>query len=118
MAKFKVSVKGNIVTVTKKQLRKYHINEREVKKFEENAISGFFRPQIINKNRIVYVAPWGVTLENYIKDNFTVHKFYSILTQVVEMTKRIERYGLYLHNVVLDTQLIYIKKTTGELFCL
>lgn len=118
MAKFKVSVKGNIVTVTKKQLRKYHINEREVKKFEESVIPGFFRPQIINKDRIEYVAPWGVTLESYIKDKFTVHKFYSILTQIVEMTKRIEKYGLYLHNVVLDMKLIYIKKATGELFFL
>lgn len=118
MAKFSISTKGNIVKVTQKQLGKFNINERELTIFEKNLLPGFFRPQVITKHRIEYVAPLGISLKSYMKDNFTVHKLYSVMAQIVEMTKRAERYGFYLHNIVLDTQLIYVKKTTGELFFL
>lgn len=118
MAKFKVSTKGNLITITQKQFRKFNVNERELKVFEENLLPGFFRPKLVAKNKITYTAPKSVTLEAYIKKDLTVHKMYSILAQFGEMIKSAEQYGFYLHNIIFESRLIYVKEITGELFFL
>lgn len=118
MAKFKVSTKGNLITITQKQLGKFNVNERELKVFEENLLPGFFRPKLVAKNKITYTAPKSVTLETYIKKDLTVHKMYSILAQFGEMIKSVEQYGFYLHNIIFESRLVYVKEITGELFFL
>ncbi len=116
MAKFRVQTKGNMITAVRKQFGDLHIAERELEILEENTLLGFFRPQVISTHRMEYAAPLGVSLKSYLKDKPSVHKFYSMLAQIVEMAKRVERYGLYMQNVVFDMDLVYVKKTTGELF--
>lgn len=118
MAKFKVSTKGNLITITQKQFGKFNVNERELKVFEENLLPGFFRPKLVAKNKITYTAPKSVTLETYIKKDLTIHKMYSILAQVGELIKSVEQYGFYLHNIIFESRLIYVKEITGELFFL
>lgn len=116
MASFHISTKGNLITVTQKQFGKIEINERELQVFEENLIPGLFRPKLLSKRKLIYTAPAGISLEQYIKKNMSIHKFYSILAQVVEITKIVERYHFYLHNLVMESKLIYLKELTGELF--
>lgn len=116
MAKFRVQTKGNMITAVRKQLGDLHIAERELEILEENTLLGFFRPQVISTHRMEYAAPLGVSLKSYLKDKPSVHKFYSMLAQIVEMAKRVEHYGLYMQNVVFDMDFVYVKKTTGELF--
>lgn len=118
MAKFKVSTKGNLISITQKQFGKFNVNERELKVFEENLLPGFFRPKLVAKNRITYTAPKSVTLETYIKKDLTIHKMYSILAQFGELIKSVEQYGFYLHNIIFESRLIYVKEITGELFFL
>lgn len=118
MAKFKVSTKGNLITITQKQFRKINVNERELKVFQENLLPGFFRPKMEKKNKITYTAPQSISLDAYIKKGFTVHKLYSILAQFGEIIKSVETSGFYLHNLVLESKLIYVKEITGELFFL
>lgn len=57
-------------------------------------------------------------MSRYIRKGLNVHRFYSIVAQVVEMIKKIELYKFYLPNLVLDTEIIFVKETTGELFFL
>lgn len=97
---------------------KVPVNERELRIFEENLLPGLFRPQLMGKHKIVYTAPMSIPLGEYMKKDLTVHKIYNILAQVVEMTKKVEIYGFYLYNLVLDEQLIYVKEMTGELYFL
>lgn len=118
MAKFKVSTKGNLISITQKQFGKFDVNERELKVFEENLLPGFFRPKLEAKNKITYTAPKSITLEEYIKKDLTVHKMYSILAQFGEMIKATEQYGFYLHNIIFESRLVYVKEITGELFFL
>ena len=68
--------------------------------------------------RQIYTAPQSVSLSRYIRKGLNVHRFYSIVAQVVEMIKKIELYKFYLPNLVLDTEIIFVKETTGELFFL
>lgn len=118
MAKFKVSTKGNLISITQKQFGKLNVNERELKVFEENLLPGFFRPKLEAKNKLTYTAPKSITLEAYIKKDMTVHKMYSVLAQFGEMIKGVEQYGFYLHNIILESRLVYVKEITGELFFL
>ncbi len=118
MAKYKVSAKGSLVTIKQKQFHKFIYNECELEIFEENMISGLFRPNRVNNNKIIYTAPAGISLKNYIKKGITIHKLYSVLAQVVEITKQIERHNLYIYNLVLDEKMIFVKELTGELYFL
>lgn len=99
-------------------MRKIGINEREMQIFEENFLPGFFHPKMKGKHCIVYTAPLTVPLKAYIKKKLTVHNFYHMLAQIVEMVKKIDIYKLYLYNLILDVNIIFVKETTGELFFL
>lgn len=118
MAKFKVASDKNFTKFVKRYMGKVPVNEREIRVFENNIIPGFFRPQLQGKHKIEYVAPLSKSLEQYIKKDMTVHKLYNVLAQVVEITKKIEMYGFYLSNLVLDERLICVREATGELIFL
>lgn len=118
MAKFKVSTKGNLITVTQKQLGKLNVNERELKVFEENLLPGFFRPKLVAGNKMLYTVPNSISLADYVKKDFSIHKLYSMLAQFSEIIKSIRSMGFYPHKLVLDSRLIYVKEITGEVFFL
>lgn len=118
VSKYSISDKKNLIKITQKSIRKVPINERELAVFQENLLPGLFRPVMEGKHRIAYTAPQSVSLKNYIKKGLNIHKLYSIVAQVVEMTKKIEMYKFNLPNLVLNTGIIFVKETTGELFFL
>lgn len=118
MSKYSILDKKNLVKITRKSIKKVPVNEKEMMTFQENLLPGLFRPVLEGKHRIAYTAPQSVPLHMYMKKGLNIHKFYSIVAQVVEMTKKIEVYKFYLSNLVLDTHIIYVKETTGELFFL
>lgn len=118
MAKYKIAKKKNLIKITRKSIKQVPVNEKEMETFQENLLPGLFRPSLEGKHRIVYTAPQSVSLYEYLRKGLNVHKFYSVITQVVEMVKRIEVYKFYPSNLVLDSKIIYVKETTGELFFL
>lgn len=118
MAKYRLNKKNNIMTIIRKGIKKVPLNEREMNVFEDNLMPGFFRPKLESPRRIVYTAPAGMSLAEYMERNFTIHKLYSVITQIVEISKKIDRYNFYLYNLVLDEKLVYVKEITGELFFL
>ncbi len=117
MSKFRLLPDKNLVRIARKYGKDMPINQRELDILEKNMMNGFFRPQTEGRKKIVYTAPSGKPLAIY-KKNITVHKLYGVLAQIVEVTKRIENYGLYLNNLILDERLIYARELTGELFFL
>lgn len=118
MAKFKVSKAQNLIVITQKQFTKINVNERELELLEKELPPRFFRVKMPSKNRIEYTVPTSINLEEYIKKGLTVHKLYSILAQFGEVIKDVEQMGLYLHNVILERKLIYVKEVTGQVFFL
>lgn len=118
MAKFKVSTKGNLISITQKQFGKFNVNERELKVFEENLLPGFFRPKLVAGNKMLYTVPNSISLAEYVKKDFSIHKLYSVLAQFSEIIKSIRSMGFYPYKLVLDSRLIYVKEITGEVFFL
>lgn len=117
MSKFRLVRDKNLVRIAKKYWRGVPVNQRELDIFEKNLVTGFFRPQLRGKKEIVYTAPMGKPLAEYKKD-LTVHKLYGILAQLVEVAKKIDSYGFYMNNLILDERLIYVREITGELIFL
>lgn len=118
MSKFRLASDKNLIKIIRKYFGKVPVNEREMEMFENNILPGLFRPRLEGKHKIVYTAPMSKSLVDYMKKGLTVHKLYGILAQVVEITKKIEKYGFYLNNLVLDERLIYVREMTGELIFL
>lgn len=118
MAKFKVSIKDNLINVTQKQFGKFNVNERELQVFEKNLLPGFFRPKIVAGNKMLYTAPMSISLADYVKKDFSIHKLYSVLAQFSEIIKSIKSMGFYPYKLVLNSRLIYVKEITGEVFFL
>lgn len=118
MPKFKLVSDKNLIKIVRKYMGKVPVSERELLIFEKNIIPGFFRPQLSGKHKMEYIAPMSKPLAQYMKQNLTVHKLYSIIAQTIETVKKIERYGLYLNNLLLDERLIYVKELSGELLFL
>lgn len=116
MSKYRIASNKSLVKIVRKFWGKVPVSEREMKVFEENLLTGFLRPQLEGKHKIVYTAPLSITLRAYMEKGMTIHKLYNVLAQVVEITKKVDMYGFYLNNLVLDDKLIYVKEITGELY--
>lgn len=120
MAKFKITNKKDQLTTTiiRSTIGKMVVNERELLIFEKNLLPGFFNPKVEGKHKIIYTAPKSIPLSEYIEKNLTIHKFYNILAQIVEIVKKTDEYKLYVYNLILDKRLIFVKEITSELYFL
>lgn len=118
MPKYRISKEKNLILITQSSLRKLPINEREIQVFERNLIPGLFRPKKVSDRKIVYNAPNGIMLKDYLQYEMSAQDVFSIVAQTVEVIKRIKTLGFFAYNIVLDEHLIYVKQTTKELFFL
>ena len=116
LAKYRIVSRGSLVTIKSKLSLGEQINEREINVFERQLFRGCFRPRQEGKKIIIYTAPDVIELGAYLKNGLEEDVFYQIIAQTVEMTKRIEMNGLYLHNLMLQPELVYISERTKELF--
>lgn len=120
MAKFKITNKKDqlTTTITRSTIGKMAVNERELLIFEKNLLPGFFHPKVEGKHKIIYTAPKSIPLSEYIEKNLTIHIFYNVLAQIVEIVKKTDEYKLYVYNLILDKRLIFVKEITSELYFL
>lgn len=84
--------------------------------FYQQMFRGCFRPRQEGKKTIIYTAPDVVELKKFLKKPVEEEKFFGIVAQTMEMVKRIEMNGLYLHNLMLQLDLVYICERTNEVF--
>lgn len=120
VAKFKITNKKDqlTTTITRSTIGKMAVNERELLIFEKNLLPGFFHPKVEGKHKIIYTAPKSIPLSEYIEKNLTIHIFYNVLAQIVEIVKKTDEYKLYVYNLILDKRLIFVKEITSELYFL
>ena len=116
MPKFRISKEKNLILITQSSLLKLPINEQEIQVFERNLIPGLFRPKKVSNHKLVYNAPLGVVLKDYLRDELTTQEVFSIVAQTVEVVKRVKSLGFPAYNIILDEQLVFVKQTTKELF--
>ena len=116
MAKYRIVSKGNIVTIKSKLSFGEQINEREINIFEQQIFRGCFRPRQEGKKTIIYTAPDVVPLISYLKKGVEEETFFLLVAQTIEMTKKIEMNGLYLHNLMLQPEMVFVCERTREVF--
>ena len=116
MAKYRIVSKGNIVTIKSKLSFGEQINEREINVFEQQIFRGCFRPRQEGKKTIIYTAPDVVPLISYLKKGVEEETFFLLVAQTIEMTKKIEMNGLYLHNLMLQPEMVFVCERTREVF--
>lgn len=116
MARYKILIKNNLVSVTTKQLHAFEINRREIEIFAGNPMHQFFRPQIEKENKIVYLAPMGVPLYKYLRQCMNTQTFYNLLNQILNVIKKIEELGLNIDNLVLNKKLVMVKENGDLVF--
>ena len=116
LAKYRIVSRGSLVTIKSKLSLGEQINEREINVFERQLFRGCFRPRQEGIKIFIYTSPDVIEFVAYLKYGLEEDVFYQIIAQTVEMTKRIEMNGLYLHNLMLQPELVYISERTKELF--
>ena len=116
MAKYRVKIKGGLVTVKSKLTRGDKINERELGLFDRQLIRGCFRPKWDGKKMVSYTAPDAIELKKYFQRPMNELMFYEVLAQLLELVKRIEAMGLYRPNVVLNMNLVFVSERSHEVF--
>lgn len=117
MAKLKVNVKGGSVLVKSKLLHTEQVNERELQLLMTSKIGSFLPPTVTGKKKIEYAGNNLVVLRNYVKNGVDQPVFFTIIAQIVEAVKCLERNGLFLKNLMLNLDCMFINATTLELKC-
>lgn len=113
---FKLSIKErNGQMIVKRKLgRNEEVNEREMQVFKSTLIRGLVRPSLEGA-KIMYTVPATTTLQNYLRSGINKKEFFVIIAQIIEMTKKIEKYGLNINNLLLNLQYVFVNKLTKEI---
>lgn len=114
MRKLKVIHKNGQLYIKKKLSKNEQINLREIQVLQENIIRGLMRPSFDGKKIVMYSAPDGISLHNYLKNVVTKNDFFIIFTQIIEAFNKIDKYKLNITNIVLNTNYIFINLFTKE----
>lgn len=114
MAKLKVKYKNAQIYVQSKLDRNETINERELQIFGAKLIRGLMRPRVAKKNKIIYSAPNGVTLQKHLRSGISKNDFFLVFAQIIEATKKVESNGFNINNLVLNLQYTFINEITKE----
>lgn len=116
MAKYRIVSRGSLVTIKSKLSFGEEVNDRELQLFDKELLHGCFRPRLEGKKTLIYTAPDVIELKKYLKNAIDEETFFEIVAQILEMQKRIEINGLYIHNLMLQMDMVYICERTKELF--
>lgn len=114
MSKFKVSFKDSQIFVKSKLDKNEDINQSELQLFQDKLIRGLMRPKETGKRKIEYLAPGNVTLFTYLQSGITKDDFFVVFAQLVECIKKIERNGLNINNLVMNTKYTFYNQVTRE----
>lgn len=116
MSKLKISYRNNQINIKSRLDRSEDVSERELQVFYEKLIRGLMRPKVEGAKKISYIAPNGIGLKKYLQKGISKNDFFLVFAQIIEVTKRIDRYGLNINNLVLNLQYTFINELTKELY--
>lgn len=112
--KFRVKHKDSKIIIKEKLDKDESINQREVDILNSKIIRGIMKPTVEGEKKISYIAPVGVTLEEYLGSGISKNDFFLVLAQVLEVTKSIDRNSFNINNLVLNLKYTFVNKATKE----
>lgn len=113
--RIKVKKKKEYIIVKLRPKKKEKISTRDIQFFQQNILQGIMQPQIVEKNRIVYVAPNGIKLKKYLKRGLSKQEFFQVFVQLLEVIRKIQCNSLDIKNLVLDLEYTFINENTKEI---
>ena len=114
MIKYKAKTKDCLLTVKVKLPLGSSLNERELDFFSRKLLRGFFKPQVLKKNLIVYTGPVGISLYERLQKPISKYDFFFIIEQIVDASMKLQKNGLPWNKVVWDLQHTFVNETTKE----
>lgn len=114
MINYKVKSKDFILTVKVKFPSNSNLNERELDFFSRKLFRGFFKPQKLKKNILLYTGPVGISLYERLKRPISKYDFFFIIEQIVDSSLKLQKNGFPWNKVVWDIQHSFINETTKE----
>lgn len=112
MPKFKIKRKNSDLII---EAKVKDIDPREAEFVAANFPHGFFKP-LINKNKIEFLGPNGITLADYLINPIDRHSFYILCMQIAAAGKKITEAGLFVNKLVLDIHYVFVNTVTNELW--
>lgn len=116
MSKLKISYKNNQIFIQSRLERTEKVNEQELEMFHKKMIRGLIRPKMDGKKKLSYQAPCGSSLQSYLQRGISRDDFFLIVAQIVEITKKLKRYGLRMGNLLLELPYTFINENTREIY--
>ena len=114
MIKYKTKIKDCLLTVKVKLPSRSSLNERELDFFARKLLRGFFKPQVLKKNLVVYTGPVGISLYERLQKPISKYDFFFIIEQLVDASLKLQKNGLAWNKVVWDLRHAFVNETTKE----
>lgn len=114
-AKFKVKYKDSKIIVKERLDKDESINQREVDVLNSKVIRGLMKPTVEGDRKLSYLAPAGVTLEEYLSSGISKNDFFLVFAQILEVTKSVDRNSFNINNLVMNLKYVFINKLTKEI---
>ena len=113
-AKFKVKYKDSKIIVKEKLDKDERINQRELDILNSKMIRGIMKPTIEGERKLCYLAPIGITLEEYLGSGISKNDFFLVFAQILEVTKSVDRNSFNINNLVMNLKYVFVNKATKE----
>ncbi len=118
MPGYRVSENKNGTRVVYSSLKKIALDRDEYNICRENKEGVFLVPLIKSRHKIYYNTDRTIPLDKYIKENISVYEFYSVIVQILEVSKLVKKKQLSLHKLKFDLRMVFVKEIPGELIFL
>lgn len=115
MASFKVEKRDYQLIVTVRLYLNEKLNEYRLNDFSEKFVVGLLKAKKINKKKIEYTGPVGVSLYNRLQVPMSKEEFFSIMGQFVDLYHEMKKAQLDIGKIVSDLRNVYINGQTMQL---
>jgi len=115
MASFKVEKKGYQLIVKVRLRLNEKLNENSLNDFSQKFVIGLLKAKKINKKKIEYTGPIGISLYNRLETPMSKHEFFFIMEQFVDLFQKMGQARLDISKIVPDLKNIYINGQTKQI---
>lgn len=115
MAQFKSKEKSDQLIVRVKLSRGEELFMAELECFSRLELEGFLKPVLVAERFVEYTGPSAFSLKERLDWEINRKQFFSIMAQLIQGVKKLQRAKLLVNNLILDTKSVFIEKKTGKL---
>lgn len=113
--KFKSRLKDGTLIVKARKSFDEEISSREADILSRIDLRGLLKPKKINKSKIEYSGPSGISLAERLQRPIDKQEFFNYMAQIVLVTKKIKKNNLFVNNLVLDYRYVFVNEQTREM---